>query len=169
MSRSGNSSRRFPRIVRALLWVIGGLVLAAGLCIFLLPKFAAPHARIFANEASAASRLHTVITLQDEYTAAHAYMGFACELPLLKPIGRQKFPDYSFEFLTTGVQSGYRFALTSCGPDANRPRARYQVIAVPVEHGTTGIRAFCADETGVIWYDLEGSATNCLVSRKVLQ
>lgn len=169
LSRSGNSSQRFPRIIRALLWVIGGLVLATGLCVLLVPTLAAPHSRLIANEASAASRLRTVITLQDEYTVAHAYVGFACELPLLKPIGQRKFPKYSFEFLTTGVQSGYRFALVSCRPDANRPKARYQVIAVPVEQGTTGVRAFCADETGVIWYDLEGSATNCLASRKVLQ
>jgi len=166
---SGNTSRRYPRTVRALLWIMGGLVLAAGLCLLLVPTLDGPHSRLYRNEASAASKLRTVLALQDEYSAAHAYTGFACELPLLKTLGQQKFPEYSFEFLTTGMETGYRFAMVGCDSDANRQRARYQVIAVPVEHGTTGVRAFCADETGVIWYDLEGSAANCLASRKVLQ
>jgi hypothetical protein len=164
-----NSSRRLPRIVRILLWIMGGLISAAGLFLLVIPTLDGPHSRLFANEASAVSKLRTVITLQDEYSAAHAHTGFACELPLLKPIGQQKFPDYSLEFLSTGVQSGYRFSLVSCSSDANRARVRYQVTAVPVEQGTTGIRTFCADEAGVIWYDLEGSATNCLASRHALQ
>jgi hypothetical protein len=104
-----------------------------------------------------------------EYMAAHAGNEFACELPLLKPIGQQKILDYFLEFLTTGVQSGYKFSLVSCGSDANRARERYQVTAVPVDQGTTGVRAFCADEAGVIWYDLAGSATNCLTSRHPLE
>jgi hypothetical protein len=161
--------RRIPRIVRALLWVIVGLILAAGLLLLLVPTLDGPHSRLLANEASAASKLRTVLTLQEQYMAAHAGNEFACELPLLKPIGQQKFPDYSLEFLTAGVQSGYKFSLVSCRPDANRARVRYQVTAVPVEQGRTGFRAFCTDEAGVIWYDAEGSPTNCLASRHPLE
>jgi len=148
---------------------MGGLILAAGLFLLVVPTLDGPHSRLFANEASAVSAVRTVITLQDEYSIAHAYTGFACELPLLKPMGQQKFPDYSLEFLTTGLRSGYKFSLVSCRPDANRARAHYQFAAVPVEQNKTGVRAFCADEAGVIWYDLGGSATNCLASRHALQ
>jgi hypothetical protein len=133
-----------------------------------VPTLDGPHSRLSANEVSAVGKLRTIITLQDEY-AAHAYTGFACELPLLKPLGQQNFPDYSMDFLTTGTQSGYRFFLVGCGSDTNRARVHYQLTAVPVEEGITGIRAFCADESGVIWYDKAGSAANCLASRLPLE
>jgi hypothetical protein len=163
------SGRRIPRIARALLWVLGGLILAAGLVLLVAPTMDGGHSRLFANESSAVSTVRFIITLQDQYSAAHAGNEFACELPLLKPLRQQKIPDYSLEFLTTGVQSGYKFSLVSCGSDANRARVRYQVTAVPVDQGTTGVRAFCADEAGVIWYDLAGSATECLASKRSLE
>jgi hypothetical protein len=101
--------------------------------------------------------------------APHAGNGFACELAMLQPIGRQEYPDHSLEFLTAGVQSGYRFSLVGCSSDANRARVHYQAIAIPVVPGKTGVRAFCADEAEVIWYDAEGSPTNCLASRHPLE
>ena len=169
MNASDNSSRRVPRIVRAALWLVGGLILAVLLALLVIPTLDGSHSHLFANEASAASKIRAVINLQDQYTAAHGYGGFACDLSLLKPIGEQKFPDYSVEFLSTGVQNGYKFSLVRCGPDANRARVRYQVAAVPVEQGKTGIRAFCADEAGVIWYDAKGSITNCLTARRPIE
>ena len=93
-----NSSRRLPRIVRILLWIMGGLILAAGLFLLVIPTLDGPHSRLFANEASAVSKLRTVITLQDEYSVAHAHTGFACELPLLKSIGQQPFPTIHWKF-----------------------------------------------------------------------
>jgi hypothetical protein len=162
-------TRRIPRAVRILLWIMGGLTLVAGMFLLLIPTLDGPHSRLFANEASAVSGVRTIITLQDQYSAAHAYTGFACELPLLKPLGQEKLPDHSLELLTSGVRSGYRFSLVGCGSDANRAKAHYQLTAVPVEQNKTGVRAFCADEAGVIWYDLAGSGTNCLASRNALQ
>jgi hypothetical protein len=163
------SGRRIPRILRALLWVIGGLTVAAGLLLLVVPTLDGPHSRLLANEASAVSKLRTIITLQDRYSAAHAYSGFTCDLPLLEPIGEQTFPDQSLEFLITGVRSGYKFSMVSCGPDANRARVHYQIAAIPVEKGTTGVRTFCADESGVIWYDFEEFGTRCLTSRHPLE
>lgn len=85
MIQLNTSGRRIPRILRALLWVIGGLTVAAGLLLLVVPTLDGPHSRLLANEASAVSKLRTIITLQDRYSAAHAYSGFACDLPLLKP------------------------------------------------------------------------------------
>lgn len=164
-----NARRRIRAILRNSSFVTCGLLLAAGLMLLVVPTLDGPHSRRLANEASAVSKLRTILTLQDQYMAAHAGNEFACELPLLKPIAQQEFPDYSLEFLTTGVQAGYRFSLVSCGSDANRARVRYHVTAVPVEHGTTGLRAFCADEAGVIWYDAEGSPSDCVASRHPLE
>ena len=169
MIQLNTPGRRIPRIPRALLWVIGGLTVAAGLLLLVVPTLDGPHSRLLANEASAVGKLRTIITLQDRYSAAHAYSGFACDLPLLKPLGEQMFPDKSFEFLITGVRSGYKFSMVSCGPDAKGARIHYQVTAVPVEKGTTGVRTFCADESGVIWYDSEEFGTRCLTSRNPLE
>lgn len=169
MIPSNGPSRRVSQIVRVLLWTIGSLVVAAGLLLLVIPTFDGLHSHLFANEASAVATLRTIITLQKEYSTDYAYTGFACELPLLTQIGRQKFPDYSLEFLTTGLRAGYRFSLVSCASDANRARAHYQLTAVPVEKGVTGIRTFCADESGVIWYDSEEFGTRCLTSHQPLE
>ena len=157
------------RMLRAFLWVIGGLVLLVGLLLLVVPTLDGPHGRLVANEAAAVGTLRAVVTLEDAYTTSHAMTGFACELPLLTPIGKLRFPDYSWDFLTTGERAGYRFSLTGCVPDENQARARYQITAAPMAPRKTGIRAFCADQAGVIWYDLEGSAANCLSSRRLLE
>jgi len=165
-----NSRRRILAILRASLFVTCGLLLAAGLLLLIVPTLDGPHSRQLANEAAAVSKLRTIVTLQDQYTAAHAYNGFACELPLLKPNEQRNEGDYDpLHFLITGTQSGYKFSLVNCGSDANRARVRYQVTAIPIEHGTAGFRAFCEDESGLIWYDEAGSATNCLGSRRALE
>ena len=169
MNVSTKAIRKGARGIRVLLYATGTLILLAVLSLLLISTLDGPHSRTLANEASAAMTVRMIVTLQDEYMAAHAYRGFACELSLLGPIAEQRIPDRSLEFVKSGVQSGYKFSQISCGSDANRARVRYQVIAVPVERGKTGIRAFCADETGVIWYDPDGSPTNCLASRHALE
>ena len=153
------------RMLRAFLWVIGGLILAVGLLLVAVTNLDDHRSRrLIVNEVSALSTLRTIAQLQDEYNAAHAYTGFACELSKLKPLTQQES-----EFLTTGLHSGYRFSLVSCSADANRARVSYQITAVPVQQGKTGVRVFCADESGSIWYDLNGSATDCLASRRILE
>ena len=165
-----NPRRRIRAILRTLLFVMCGLLLAAGLLLLVVPTLDGPHSHQLANEAAAVSKVRTVVTLQDQYTAAHAYNGFACALSQLRPTDQRNEADYDpLRFLTTGTQSGYKFSLINCGSDANRARVHYQITAVPIEHGTTGFRAFCADESGLIWYDKAGSATNCLNSRRALE
>jgi hypothetical protein len=165
-----NSRRRIRAILRTSFFVTCALLVAVGLLLLVVPTLDGPHSRRLANEASAVSKLHTIVTLQDQYMAAHAGNGFACELPQLKTTEQRKEAEYDpLSFLITGTQSGYKFSLVNCGSDANRARVHYQLTAVPVEHGTTGLRAFCADESGLIWYDKAGSATNCLASRLPLE
>src|ERR1700687_4492358 len=165
-----NSRRRIRAVLRTSLFVTCGLLLAAGLLLLVVPTLDGPHSRQLANGAAAVSKLRTIISLQDQYMAAHGYNGFACELSLLKPTEHRNEPEYDpLRFLITGAQSGYKFSLVNCGSDANRARVHYQVTAVPVERGATGFWAFCADESDSIWYDEAGSATNCLASRHALQ
>ena len=84
-----------------------GLLLAAGLLLLVVPTLDGPHSRQIANEAAAVSKVRTVVTLQDQYTAAHAYNGFACELSQLKPTDQRNEADYDpLRFLTTGTSPG---------------------------------------------------------------
>ena len=159
------SSRR-SRFLYALS-ICGLLVVAA----MFMPVLDGPHSRQHANEAAAVSKLRAVITLQNRFASAHAEKGFACELPLLRPAENQPNDvDYDpLRFLATGTQAGYKFVLGNCYAGAKGVVVQYQAAAVPIEHGTTGFRAFCTDDSGSLWYDAEGSATNCLASRRALE
>ena len=117
------------RMLRAFSWVIGGLILVAALLLLLVPKFDDLRSRRVAvgNEISALSTLRTIMQLQDEYNAAHAYKGFACELSLLKSLSEQRSHDFASIFFISGLSSGCRFSLVNCGSDASRERVRYQI------------------------------------------
>lgn len=144
-----------------------GIVLMVVLLLMLL-TVPDVHSRPRANEASAAKKLRTIVELQNQYAAAYGHTAFACELALLKS-ERVDESDNALSFLATGMQNGYRFGLVDCRSEANRANAHYQITAVPIERGKTGLRAFCTDEQGIIWVDDEGSAANCLTLKRTLQ
>jgi hypothetical protein len=121
------------------------------------------------NESVTVSRLRRLNELQNSYAASDPAKGFACQLAQLKPatpVGDSYDPN---EFLLTGMQSGYKFAVTGCRTDPNGVVTQYQATAVPLEPAKSGFRAFCTDQTGAIWYDSKGSAENCVASRRPLQ
>jgi len=147
----------------------GALLLVA---LLFIPEFDGPHFRQHANEAVAVSRLRVLTTLEKKFTAAHVDKGFACQLPLLRPAeSEQNSVDYydPLRFLTTGTSAGYIFALGNCRTDAKGVVVHYEATAVPVEPGKTGFHAFCTDDSGLLWHDENGSATNCLALRRGLQ
>ena len=161
--------RRLLPIFRVCFFVVGGLLLAGVLFLISVTHLDGPHSRQHAHEAVAVGKLHTVIELQSKYAAAHADKGFACELPLLKPVEQRADADYDpVGFLATGTWSGYRFALDGCQVDKGGVVAHYQASAVPIERGTTSFRAFCTDETGIVRYDNSGLKANCLASGRAL-
>jgi hypothetical protein len=161
---------RLPPIIRVSFFVMGSLLLAGVLFLISVTHLDGPHSRQHAHEAVAVSKLLTVIELQSKYAAAHADKGFACELPLLKPVEQRDDADYDpLGFLTTETWSGYRFALDGCHVDKRGIVARYQASAVPIERGTTGVRAFCTDETGIMRYDDSGVKVKCLASGRLLE
>lgn len=136
-----------------------------------IPVLDGPHSRQYANEAAAVSKLRAVTTLEKKFAAAHVDKGFACELLLLRSAESEQNPvDYDpLRFLTTGTSAGYTFALGNCRTDTKGVVVHYEATAVPVERGKTGFHAFCTDDSGLLWYDKDGSATNCLASRRALQ
>ncbi len=166
MIKAGNSRWKMSRVSI----VLAGLLLGGfGILIFLRLLYA-PHGRLNGNEAVALAKLRSVVTLQNEYARTHATKGFACELHLLKPVGAAEHAEYDpLRFLTTGTESGYKYSLANCRADTKGVFVQYEISAVPIEQGRTGFHAFCTDHSGVLWYDPEGSATNCLSSRHVFQ
>jgi hypothetical protein len=136
-----------------------------------IPVLDGPHSRQHANEAVAVRKLRAVITLEKEFAAAHVDKGFACELPLLRPAESEQNPLVydQLHFLSTGTNAGYKFVLGNCRTDAKGVVVHYEVTAVPLERGKTGYHAFCTDDSGLLWYDPEVSATNCLASRRALR
>jgi hypothetical protein len=67
--------------------------------------------------------------------------------------------------LLAGEWSGYKFVLAGCTSTEGGIVVRYQITAVPIAGGLTGVRAFCADESGTLFYEESGSPTECLSSR----
>ena len=109
--------------------------------------------------------------LERKCEAAHVNKGFACELPQLRPPESERNPGHydPLGFLATGATAGYNLVLANCRTDEKGTVVHYEAATVPVERGRTGVRAFCTDDSGLLWYDAEGSATNCLVSRRAIR
>jgi len=135
-------------------------------------------ARMVANEASAVSSLRTIASACVIYSSTFEN-GFAPDLGTLDGAGREP-PDCRHaqlisEELATGSKNGYHFTyapkqasgdrLSRVSPEAaskgcTAPGATgFTVIATPISSGTTGIRRFFVDETGVIRYASDGVAS----------
>ena len=87
----------------------------------------------------------------------HPEKGFTCALGDLK---NEQIIDAP---LASGNKNGYVFELVGCkaeNPDG--PNTQYHVIAYPITKNTTGIKAFCSDETDVVRYDKQGSGEDCM-------
>jgi len=133
-----------------------------------IPTLDGPNSHRKAREAVAVGNLHRLATLQASYSASHPDKGFACQLSLLKST---KSPSGNYDpdgFLLSETYTGYRITLTGCEPGPNGVVTSYRAIAVPREPGKSGVRAFCTDQTGALWYDASGSPENCLATRRTI-
>jgi len=113
-------------------------------------------ARMAANESSALASIRTIQTAQISYSGSHSGNGYACSL---SDLGADKLID---GVLASGQRNGYVFAISRCGPGPDGAASQtYQVTARPITTNTTGVRAFCSDESNVIRIDPGGSTANC--------
>jgi hypothetical protein len=129
------------------------------------PHFHDSHAGVRQNESAAVGSLRKLHDLQNKYAAAHPNEGFACELQRLRPAEDTTTAYDPTKALLTGERSGYKIVVAECTPTAKGIVIRYQITAVPVARGETGVRAFCTDESGTLFYEESGSVTECLSSR----
>lgn len=148
--------------------------LASGLLFIALlsiPVLDGPHSRQYANEASAVNKLRVITTLEKKFAGAHVEKGFTCELGVLRQADNEqnRVDGDRLYFPTTGVSAGYKFVFGNCRTNANGVVVHYEITAVPIQRGRTGFHAFCVDDSALLWYDADGSATNCLASHRVLR
>jgi prepilin-type N-terminal cleavage/methylation domain-containing protein len=120
--------------------------------------------KIAANESSAVGSVRTINTSEVTYSSTWG-TGFAANLATLGGASPCVTATAAAAclidpVLTAGSKSGYNFGaagtlqVTVGGVNVLNG---FEVNAVPVKIQTTGVRAFCADQTGVLQFDPAGA------------
>jgi type IV pilus assembly protein PilA len=116
--------------------------------------------KMAANEASAVGSVRTINTGEVNYAASCPAIGYSASLPELNTgalcAGGKGIID---AVLSTGKKSGYTFAYTPAKGGDNLFDT-YLQLALPATVGTTGQRAFCGVQDGVIHYNVGGAGCN---------
>jgi type IV pilus assembly protein PilA len=140
--------------------VMGYLGVAAIPVILIIAAIAIPNllrARMAANESSAVRAVRQMVTAEVTYSTNHPQTGYTCNFSELAGEG---LIDGN---LASGQQRGYSFELLGCSAAAEgQANSQFRVVAYPVTKNTTGTRAFCSDESGVIKMDGKGSPQDCM-------
>ncbi len=117
--------------------------------------------RMAANEASAVGSIRTIVTSEVTFNSTWG-VGYATSLMTLGGTAPCTSSSTSAclidPVLSAGQKSGYTF-LAPGGAAVNGIIPTFVVTALPQSVGTTGQRAFCSDESGVLRYDLTGVIT----------
>jgi len=128
-------------------------------------------ARMSAYESSAVESVRTVTTGEISYQSAYPTVGYAPALVNLGgPLGAACVPSATTACVIDSVlanngnpagsgKSGYNFT-TGAGTQAGGVNVGYTVLGAPMKQGTTGIRAYCAEEDSVIRVDPAGVCSN---------
>jgi hypothetical protein len=144
------------------------LIFLFAVLLFFSPSFHDTYFGVAKNESAAVGSLRKITTLETQYAAEHSNKGFACELPLLRPIEKLTDAYDPIAALLSGEWSGYKFAVVDCSAESNGIVTHYGVTAVPTNPGRSGIRAFCTDQSGQLYYSNEASASKCVATRQAL-
>jgi len=126
-------------------------------------------ARMSANESSAAGSLRTINTAEVSFATTYPSVGFTALASLGGPQPCTPAPAtgcFIDNFLATNGanagKDGYGFTLQTAASATG-----YGTLAAPLTLNQTGTRAFCSDQTGVIYYNA-GAAT-CTNANSPLQ
>jgi prepilin-type N-terminal cleavage/methylation domain-containing protein len=132
-------------------------------------------ARMSANESSAAASVRSVNTAEVSYAAAYPAVGFSGTLAALGPdatpcaVIDSTHGCFIDTVLASGTKEGYKISLAA-GSAVGGANQTFSDTAIPTTLYTTGTRAFCSDQSGVIYYTSGAAATACTVgSGSVLQ
>lgn len=117
-------------------------------------------ARMNENQAEAIKSVRTLVAAETTYV--DFYRGPTCNLSELDGTASAvTAADASHALLidaqlASGVKNGYRFELRDC----RSAPSQFKIFAEPVEENVSGLRTYCADQTGVIRF--WSSAEDCL-------
>jgi prepilin-type N-terminal cleavage/methylation domain-containing protein len=122
--------------------------------------------KMAANEASAVGSLRTINTAEVTYSSGCPGVGYSSSLGELQSGANCAVGTGLIDaVLSTGTKSGYSFTYVAA---TTVPSTTYTNSSVPVTYQTTGQRSFFTDQSGVIRYNLVGSAA-ATVSSSPLQ
>jgi prepilin-type N-terminal cleavage/methylation domain-containing protein len=118
--------------------------------------------KMAANESSAVGSLRSLNTACVTYSTS--YGGFPTSLTVLGGEGSGAVSSTNAQLidnvLQTGTKSGYNFTFSAGTADSAGNIDFYIINANPVTPGTTGLRYFFTDQTGVIRADTANAATS---------
>jgi hypothetical protein len=150
-------------------------IVVVGLAAFLLASvyltlFPPVASRVFMNQRRAAESIRELNRAEYNYAARHLDAGFACNLRELgeNAIEPQSGAAHVDRVLASGTKSSYRFDVR-CPQGSSKGATIYTITAIPLVSGTTGKYALCSDQSREIWYSENGSAADCLGSRKPIE
>ena len=153
-------SRRGFSLIELLIVVAIILTIAA----IAIPNFI--RARMSANESSAAASLRTINTAEMSYATTYPTVGFTALAslggaePCTPAAATGCFLD---NFLATNGgglgKDGYSFTLQTAASLTG-----YGTLAAPLALNQSGTRAFCSDETSVIYYNVGASTCDATAS-----
>lgn len=133
-----------------LLIVVAVILVIAAIAI---PNFM--RSRIAANEASAVYAIRSITTAQTTYKITYPEVGYASEIAKLGPTNTPSpdragllGPDLAD---APNEKSGYTFS-------SSGDLQTFSAHGDPMRPGDTGVRSFCSDTPGVIFFSLPGTA-----------
>jgi hypothetical protein len=105
---------------------------------------------------SAIVTMRTLIGEEQEFSKQHPVQGYGCQLSDFQS------SEMLRKLAHTGRRNGYAFEI-ACPPGRESGVQRtFQLTARPL---ISRVPAYCADQSGVLWYDERGSSTRCLLAK----
>lgn len=146
--------------------VLGYLGIAFIPFILIVAAIAIPNlirSRVAANEASATASLRSLNTACATYSIS--YGGFPPSLDALGGAGSRANPSATAAQLIDaalegGAENGYVFSYSPGTVDGAGNIDRYSITAAPLKPGTSGLRYFFTDQTGVVRAETAGPAND---------
>ena len=121
------------------------------------------------NESIASSRVNMIASAEARYAAKYPDRGYSCSMTELfgkadsGDTADQPSESYAPNF-AADESSGYHFSLAGC---AGNPASKFRVTAVPLE-SDSGMKTFCADESGTVRFEVNGKGASCLSRGQIL-